>query len=380
MAKKAYVGVNGISKNVKNIYVGVNGVPKKVVKGYVGVNGVAKLFWDGGTPPTPVIAGSWDFWSSVAGTTLFTIEYNGTPWSYQKENNMIAYYAIICVKPNVGNINYFPLFLSPVSTATSFQTIPSSSPHIYSGSVTDKMGISWRYASGETVFDVSRSSISPQGCLLNTIETYYTQNTEGIRQAALDLIDRIYSVPFQSDYQSGQTYTLYAADQRKTLRKVYSTYLHRNINKYGSSAEYRALSDNADTIINTLINTVQSYSASGSVIGIGVVEYEVAISYGTTSSWGYDVTQIDNASLEGQSISNNYKLYRFSIPNPSYPEFPDIGVYPDWQTMAQIDSSGQITYDTLNGWDVQITGIDFHAGVEFSYYDEIKLTNIGIDL
>lgn len=45
MAKKAYVGVNGISKNVKNIYVGVNGVPKKVVKGYVGVNGVAKLFW-----------------------------------------------------------------------------------------------------------------------------------------------------------------------------------------------------------------------------------------------------------------------------------------------------------------------------------------------
>ena len=45
MSKKAYVGINGISKNVKNIYVGVNGVPKKVVKGYVGVNGVPKLFW-----------------------------------------------------------------------------------------------------------------------------------------------------------------------------------------------------------------------------------------------------------------------------------------------------------------------------------------------
>jgi len=48
MAKKCYVGINGISKNVKKIYVGVDGVPKKVKKGYVGVNGVARLFWDAG--------------------------------------------------------------------------------------------------------------------------------------------------------------------------------------------------------------------------------------------------------------------------------------------------------------------------------------------
>lgn len=48
MAKKAYVGVNGEARNVKNIYVGVNGVARKVVKGYVGVNGVARLFWGGG--------------------------------------------------------------------------------------------------------------------------------------------------------------------------------------------------------------------------------------------------------------------------------------------------------------------------------------------
>ena len=48
MSKKAYVGVNGQSHNVKQIYVGVGGVPKKVVKGYVGVNGVPKVFWEGG--------------------------------------------------------------------------------------------------------------------------------------------------------------------------------------------------------------------------------------------------------------------------------------------------------------------------------------------
>ena len=47
MAKKAYVGVSGTSKNVTAMYVGVNGVPKKVIKGYVGVGGVPKLFFEG---------------------------------------------------------------------------------------------------------------------------------------------------------------------------------------------------------------------------------------------------------------------------------------------------------------------------------------------
>ena len=45
MAKKAYVGVNGVAREVSKIYVGVNGVARKVVKGYVGVNGVAQQFW-----------------------------------------------------------------------------------------------------------------------------------------------------------------------------------------------------------------------------------------------------------------------------------------------------------------------------------------------
>lgn len=45
MAKKLYVGVNGIARQVNNIYVGVNGVARKVIKGYVGVGGVARPFW-----------------------------------------------------------------------------------------------------------------------------------------------------------------------------------------------------------------------------------------------------------------------------------------------------------------------------------------------
>ena len=42
MAKKTYIGVNGVAKNVKNVYIGINGVAKKIKKMYVGVNGVAK--------------------------------------------------------------------------------------------------------------------------------------------------------------------------------------------------------------------------------------------------------------------------------------------------------------------------------------------------
>lgn len=43
MAKKTYVGVNNIARNVSKMYVGVNGVARKVKKAYVGVNGVARL-------------------------------------------------------------------------------------------------------------------------------------------------------------------------------------------------------------------------------------------------------------------------------------------------------------------------------------------------
>ena len=100
MAKKAYVGVNGIAKNVKNIYVGVNGVPKKVLKGYVGVNGVPKLFFSskpdyqmdvevatsirnawsgGGTLPVTVTTSIRDASSDALNVTVTTSIRNYTP-------------------------------------------------------------------------------------------------------------------------------------------------------------------------------------------------------------------------------------------------------------------------------------------------------------
>lgn len=49
MAKKVYVGVNNVAKQVKKIYIGVDGVARKVKKAYVGIGGVARPFWGGGT-------------------------------------------------------------------------------------------------------------------------------------------------------------------------------------------------------------------------------------------------------------------------------------------------------------------------------------------
>lgn len=42
MAKKAYIGVDGIARKAKKIYCGVDGVARKVKKAYVGIGGVAR--------------------------------------------------------------------------------------------------------------------------------------------------------------------------------------------------------------------------------------------------------------------------------------------------------------------------------------------------
>lgn len=48
MAKKAYIGVDGVARKVKKMYLGVNGVARKVKKAYIGVGGLARLFFSSG--------------------------------------------------------------------------------------------------------------------------------------------------------------------------------------------------------------------------------------------------------------------------------------------------------------------------------------------
>ena len=48
MAKKAYIGVNGVARKIKKGYIGVDGVAHKIKKAYIGIGGVARPCWSGG--------------------------------------------------------------------------------------------------------------------------------------------------------------------------------------------------------------------------------------------------------------------------------------------------------------------------------------------
>lgn len=48
MAKKAYIGVDGVARKVKKGYLGVDGVARKVKKAYIGIGGVARPCFSGG--------------------------------------------------------------------------------------------------------------------------------------------------------------------------------------------------------------------------------------------------------------------------------------------------------------------------------------------
>ena len=50
MAKKAYIGVDGVARKVKKGYLGVDGVARKIKKAYIGIGGVARPCWSGGEP------------------------------------------------------------------------------------------------------------------------------------------------------------------------------------------------------------------------------------------------------------------------------------------------------------------------------------------
>ena len=50
MAKKMYLGIDGIARKIKKGYLGIDGIARKIKKGYLGVGGVARPFWTGDEP------------------------------------------------------------------------------------------------------------------------------------------------------------------------------------------------------------------------------------------------------------------------------------------------------------------------------------------
>ena len=250
MAKKAYYGINNIARNVSKIYVGVNNTARKVLKGYVGdANGVARLFFDDSTPAIPT---SWDYWTTQNNTTFAMIGITGRPAYvdyYQKINKGIAYYALFKVMRN-NQLSYGMVLISPMESAVKFKS--SQGTYTYTQSFTDSVGLTWYYAFSSN-YNYARDYyiVSPEGCILPDI---YPLTSQGILQAAQDLLDLVYDVPFHENYVTGQIYTLGITDIQKTIRKAMSTALYKKVGVYSSHVAYTAFSDNVDTIITTLFN------------------------------------------------------------------------------------------------------------------------------
>lgn len=317
MAKKAYVGVGGSSRNVKAIYVGVGGVPRKVIKGYVGVGGVPCLFWGSSLK-------TWLFWTSVSGqiTDLGTAN---------KTNNKIAYYAAI--KTVNGDK---ALLISPDMDAV----VTSYGTHTAQGSISDVTLVPWYYNART---DISQYSSE---CLLS--DTIYSD----VAQAAQDLLDMIFTTPFHEDYQVGETYSLELADVEKAIRRQFGFFLHYFVSRTDTC--YITFSDNIDTIIATALGKI----AGGNTVCIqmdysGTNYIEARIDILTDS--------ISQFSVYSSSVMYGMKTYTIYLGSNT------------WRERVRVLSNGTINWNTPQTGYLAYSA----AGVDGR---GITSSNIGIDL
>lgn len=193
-----------------------------------------KMLWASGSP-IPLL-GSWDYWTSVVGRI-----FNFQSITIQKVYPIIAYYAIVH-----SNNSYTTIMISTEQNAVVYKD--GWENRFYSrGTITDTNNITW-YWSG---FERGGQPID-MSLVLN--DTEYEWSLAGGAQAAQDLLDRIYAVPFREDYQNTY-YILNKTDVRRTLRKVYGLTLAFIGTGY-SLPNVQYISDNADSIINDILTKI----------------------------------------------------------------------------------------------------------------------------
>ena len=111
MAKKAYIGVDGVAKKVKKIYVGVDGKARKVKKGYIGVGGVARPFWAGG---------ELTYYGKVSGLSMH---------AYYQESTTVNGYGF--ARTNTGEGANGATAVSPTLTVTKLSNLDSPGYYQY---------------------------------------------------------------------------------------------------------------------------------------------------------------------------------------------------------------------------------------------------------
>ena len=348
MAQEAYVGIDGISRNVTDIYVGVNDVARKVVKGYVGVDGVARQFWgDGGYSNASL---SWHIWSSNVESIIIKPnppstsppEENVGIVGIYKTNLKIAYYAII---KNSDNTAYLPIILSPDRDAVSFRfiyrrLIPNSHYYYetYYGDTTysswftfvDNRGVTW-YGSGLNVTFNIVGYMDLSDFIL-TDDLYEGSSREDAIKLSKYMVHRIYAIPFHEHYSVGQTYNTYLWDVNRTptirdlTLKTVGLFLLLNIhlyenNTYDPNGVYKYFSDGVRTAYGP------NYHFSDPS---GISNYAwVSVSYYTTSKqivsitlWSGNINESESCDISLSQITsyNICDIFKSYNLNSHYPD------------------------------------------------------------
>jgi len=217
-------------------------------------------------------------------------------------------------------------------------------------------------------------------CVFNTQDNPYIYSNAGMEQAAQDLLDGIYAVPFHENYTVGQTYNLPATDIQKTIHKLYGTVLYRHITWFSSNNAYKAFSNNANAIITEVMRRITQKGDENGVAYVNIRVDNTAgdtfvgfdVFHGTTDEYGHNVSQINNLTANSKNTTYHYDYYAFKDSNDNY------GIAYDWSDYVTIDDSGNIDYNTYVG-DYRPFTVGIYPYTEYGL-PVYETTNLGIDL
>ena len=334
-----------------------------------------KMLWKiGYTAPA-----SWNLWKSVR-SQIFKL-WNFT---YTKSNGNIAYYALvhvdgIYVEMEGTGKGKMPILISPDPNAVAFFRTYGASTQSYTsqGWFYDINNIKWYYCYATAGLPESLTvDIPTEPCELNSKDNPYTYNSAGMLQAAQDLLDKVYDIPFDRDYSQysyQQTIpNIPIADKRATLRKAYGDFLWTNFESgwcIDNPRHYAFLQDNADAIIEELLTRIGNDNFCQIVCNM----YE----------------QYDTVA---------FTVYHATIPNPWSPQMLNgISVFNGFEAYNLMTSAGagtdelvRVNGNETTGYSVSYysypnSGSDVMLGISAVYgysnwFVRIKATNLGTGL
>lgn len=272
MAKKAYVGIGGSSRNVSKIYVGVDGVPRKVIKGYVGVGGVPCVFWDEGASGYELnyVYNYWVTYSGIIARPNYstTISRSSTGFTY------VAYVRTATDK-------YMYLLMSRQASAV-VHSINGGETKIYRGTVQDKNNNRWYWSGLDTVYTIDTACDTELNDYLLPDTYKYPEFSE---QPVEDLAGLIYKQTFYNDLF---TYTTAS----KTIRRCIALLA---IKTNSTSVSIAAMTD---SLIQSILDKFYDYAKATypditsidstlSDFSATIIKNNLSITLGY--SWGNDI-------------------------------------------------------------------------------------------